>query len=67
MKHEWQVKRAMVEHPDGQRRWDRAYLCLLRWAHEQEETQPPQKQEASHESCPLRTSFDSQAGRNPNH
>jgi hypothetical protein len=28
----WQVHRELVAHPDGQRRWDRAYQLLLRWA-----------------------------------
>jgi SLT domain-containing protein len=28
----WQVRRETVTHPDGQRRWDRAYQLLLRWA-----------------------------------
>ncbi len=30
----WQVHRDVVAHPDGQRRWDRAYQLLLRWADE---------------------------------
>ena len=34
MKREWQVHRSTVEHTDGQRRWDRAYQCLLRWTNE---------------------------------
>ena len=66
MKHEWQIKRETMEHPDGQRRWDRAYLCLLRWAHEREGTQITQKQEVPHEGGDLCTGIDSQASRNPN-
>jgi hypothetical protein len=31
MKRGWRVRRAVVEHPDGQRRWDQAYQLLLRW------------------------------------
>ncbi len=65
MKHEWQVKRETVEHPDGQRRWDRTYLCLLRWAHEREVTPMPQKQEVPNEGSDLCPRFDPQTGRNP--
>ena len=32
MKRQWQVERTTVELADGQRRWDCAYQCLLRWA-----------------------------------
>jgi hypothetical protein len=32
MKRKWQVQRSTVERMDGQRRWDCAYQCLLRWA-----------------------------------
>lgn len=27
---QWQVRREVTPHPDGQRRWDRAYQQLLR-------------------------------------
>ena len=29
MKRQWRVCRQVKEHPDGQRRWDRAYQNLL--------------------------------------
>ena len=32
MKHDWRVTRRLEPHPDGQRRWDRAYQLLLEWA-----------------------------------
>lgn len=64
MKRKWQIKRETVEHPDGQWRWDRTYLCLLRWAHEREMTQTLRK-EVPDESRPLRTRFDPQTSRNP--
>lgn len=32
MNHVWQVERDGVVHPDGQRRWDRAYQLLLQLA-----------------------------------
>lgn len=31
MKRHWQVRRQVTPHPDGQRRWDRAYQLLLQW------------------------------------
>ena len=34
MKQKWQVQRSMIERMDGQRRWDCAYQCLLRWANQ---------------------------------
>src|SRR5215212_3117358 len=33
---QWQVRRALQPHPDGQRRWDRTYQQLMAW------TQTPQ-------------------------
>ena len=32
MNRTWQIRRETVAHPDGQRRWDRAYQLLLCWA-----------------------------------
>lgn len=32
MKHEWTKRRVLIEHTDGQRRWDRAYQMVLMWA-----------------------------------
>ena len=32
MRHQWRLCRTLQEHPDGQRRWDRAYQLLLQWA-----------------------------------
>ena len=31
---EWRVRRVLQPHPDGQRRWERAYQQLLAWAQE---------------------------------
>ncbi len=28
---QWQVRRALQPHPDGQRRWDRTYQQLMAW------------------------------------
>lgn len=65
MKQEWKVKGEIVEYPDGQRRWDMTYLCLLRWAYEPEIGSLQWKQEVPHESSSLRTGFDQQTGRYP--
>lgn len=40
MNRNWQVHRDTFAHPDGQRRWDRAYQLLLRWADEVLDGQP---------------------------
>ncbi len=32
MKRQWSIRRELIEARDAQRRWDRAYQCLLRWA-----------------------------------
>src|SRR3954454_20455530 len=32
MKHDWRTTRRLLPHPDGQRRWDRAYRLILEWA-----------------------------------
>ena len=40
MKHQWRMRRQFHQHPDGQRRWDRAYQLLLQW------TTPPPTPEA---------------------
>ncbi|MDP9312096.1 MAG: hypothetical protein M3R24_14630 [Chloroflexota bacterium] len=37
----WQVHRDAIVHPDGQRRWDRAYQLLLSWADEHSVAQAP--------------------------
>ncbi len=40
MKRQWHVRHQVVEHPEGQLRWDRAYQALLRWT--QSDLAPPQ-------------------------
>ncbi len=36
MKRQWHVRREVVERPDAQARWDRAYQDILRWSLENE-------------------------------
>ena len=48
MKHEWQVKRTVKESPDGQKRWDRAYLLVLELTQPIEPGQGQSKAEVNH-------------------
>jgi hypothetical protein len=32
MRHQWRCSRSFQEQADGQRRWDQAYLLVVRWA-----------------------------------
>ena len=59
----WKIHREVKEQTDGQRRWDLAYQCLLKWG--KELNQSPNQQEVSHEDSHLRTSINSTAGPNP--
>ncbi len=51
MNHMWQVHRDTVSHPDGQRRWDRAFQLLLQWANEAAARVPLTNQEDNHAHC----------------
>ncbi len=69
MKRQWRTRRELVESSDGQRRWDRAYQCLLRWGSQVAPEQPaptatglPPRQEVSDESGSVRASFDPTSG-----
>ncbi len=56
---EWRVRRVLQPHPDGQRRWERAYQQLLAWGQEAgvpaaaEGPEPPAK-----EVIPARSNLD---------
>jgi hypothetical protein len=69
MKQEWTVHRRTAEQVDGQRRWDLAYQCLLKWAQAagQETLPTPTQQEAHDESRDLCTGIDPAAGSNSDH
>jgi len=62
MKQEWTVRRQIAEQADGQRRWDLAYQCLLRWAQSMRQEPQSTQQEAYHESSDLRAGVDPAAG-----
>jgi hypothetical protein len=69
MKQEWIIHRRTVEQTDGQRRWDLAYQCLLRWAQaaRQGTSSVETQQEAHHESSDLCSSIDPTAGTGPHY
>ena len=53
----WRLRRRPAPRPDGQQRWDRAYLHLLQWAQLSAPIQPEPGQEPGQEEG------DSQDGR----
>jgi hypothetical protein len=72
MNRQWIIRRQVVEVVDGQRRWDQAYQCLLRWGSQARPEQPVEvvtgfqpKQEVSDENRGIRTSVDSTSGTGP--
>jgi hypothetical protein len=70
MKRKWQVHRSVVERSDGQRRWDRAYQLLLRWAMEPSGAPLPggaSSQENEHEDRVVCPSLDALSNAKSNH
>ena len=70
MKRKWQVRRAVVERPDGQRRWDLAYQLLLGWAMEPTGDPLPggaPSQENEHEDRPVYPGIDTLSNAKSNH
>jgi hypothetical protein len=67
MKRQWQVRRGAVRRPDAQRRWDRAYQCVLRWTLEARQASGPSEngKEEYHAGSGLRPGLDLQAGQAP--
>src|SRR5512135_133107 len=76
MKHDWRTTRRLQPHPDGQRRWDRAYQLILEWAAANTEPGHPSAdglapsslmKEITCENCDLCTSLDTVPGADANH
>jgi hypothetical protein len=66
MNRTWQVHRDTVARPDGQRRWDRAYQLLLRWADEGRVTHAPTvTQEDDDARCLVCTGLDQSPTADP--
>lgn len=70
MKRKWQVRRAVAERTEGQRRWDMAYQLLLRWAMEPTAAPLPggtRSQENEHGDRSVYSSIDTLSNANSNH
>jgi hypothetical protein len=70
-RHSWRLRRRPSPRPDGQQRWDRAYLHLLQWAERPAPTQPApgqeQGEEDSHDGCVVCPCFEPAPDQRPNH
>ncbi len=70
MKRQWHVRREVVERPDAQQRWDRAYQSLLRCSLETERRavlQPKHAEEVYHAGSSIHPGFDLSAGSASDH
>jgi hypothetical protein len=66
MNRTWQVHRETVAHIDGQRRWDRAYQLLLRWAADRGAAPVPTlTQEETDAHCPVGPCLDQPPATDP--
>jgi hypothetical protein len=73
MRHQWRCSRSFQEQADGQRRWDQAYLLLVRWSSvAQPDRDPPvvdptvpagNDEEVAHASSDLRAGLDPKPGK----
>jgi hypothetical protein len=71
---QWRLRRQPSPRPDGQQRWDRAYLHLLHWTQPPLAPQPPvqplprqEKEEDSHDARPVCARLDPAPGPHANH
>lgn len=67
MKRQWKIQRKVQEHPDGQSRWDRAYLLVLEIARSIEVDQMQTSLEVQHASSDLCESVDPTPSTSANH
>jgi hypothetical protein len=67
MKHQWTIHREVKEYPDGQKRWDRAYLLNLEIARSVEEKRKTVILEVSHASSDLCEGLDPASGSRSDH
>jgi hypothetical protein len=71
MKRQWHVRREVMERPDAQRRWDRAYQNLLQWTLATERRaavlQPKHTEEVYHAASSLHPGLDLSAGSASDH
>ena len=66
MKRQWKIYRELQECPNGQSRWDRAYLLALEIAHSVEVSQMQPILEVQHASSDLCTGLDPAPSPSPN-
>ena len=66
MKKQWKIHREVQEYPNGQSRWDRAYLFVMEIARTVEVMKIQTSLEVQHASSDLCTSFDPAPSPNPN-
>lgn len=67
MKRQWMIHREVKEYPDGQKRWDRAYLLILEIARSAEEKRKTEIPEVNHANSDLCEGLDPASGPGPNH
>ena len=70
MERQWQKRRCLVAHTDGQRRWDRAFQYLLQWvAAEQDAVSAPgvSPQEVDDESSGICACLDAAPSTDADH
>lgn len=74
MKRNWSVKRDLVEHDHGQRRWDQAYQLLMQitsapipvpLSGQLDDSPTLNPLEESNDDCPICSSFDPAATADP--
>jgi hypothetical protein len=66
MKRQWKVHREVMEYPDGESRWDRAYLLILEIARSIEANQMRTSSEVQHASSDLCQGIDPAPSASPN-
>lgn len=64
---QWQIKRTVKPTEDAQKRWDRAYLLILKIAQSISLNQEAPKVEVNHANSDLCTGVNSTASSSPNH
>jgi len=79
MRHQWRCSRSFQEQADGQRRWDHAYLLVVRWANSVPTeadravpdatgaVDPVGTEEVTHARGDLRAGFDPEPGKQSDH
>ena len=67
MKRQWKIRREVQEYPNGQDRWDRAYLLILEIAHSVDANPGQPSLEVSHASSDLCAGIDTTSSIGSDH